>query len=430
MVGMFINTLPMVPCGRRPHRHRLAPRTTGGAGRGAAVRGGVPRRTHHAERRARRHPTVRQHGGLRELPLRRRTRSAGTGVTPGGRLRPRRHQLPPGAAGLPGLSGFGFDLAYDPELFDARPVRASLTGVPAAHRAGRRPGPARRAPSPDDRRGTAADPADGNGTQAGPPADTLGALFAAQAARTPHAEAVSCGEDARLRHPGRIGPAGSPTGSPDLRRRTRKFVALALPRCTDLVVAVLAVLKTGAACAHPPPRCPPNASGSCSPTPTRWHYHHHGDGSREWAYRFLPLDDPAVRADLDRRPAAGPAPRALPESPAYAYTSGSTGRPRASSSRTPTSSGCSPAPGTGSAGPSTTCGRSTPTPSTSVWGAVGPAAARRPAARSSPRTPPAPPGDPACSLTNRSPPSTRPRVSLSRTDAEISTSARGWRCAR
>ncbi|MFD7901371.1 amino acid adenylation domain-containing protein [Kitasatospora sp. NPDC059747] len=90
-----------------------------------------------------------------------------------------------------------------------------------------------------------------------PPADrTLPELFAEQAARTPAAAAVCCGEVAltfqeldeestRLAH--RLAALGVRAGAP---------VALALPRSADTVVAMLAVLKAGGACvsldlAHP-----------------------------------------------------------------------------------------------------------------------------------------------------------------------------------
>ncbi len=171
--------------------------------------------------------------------------------------------------------------------------------------------------------------ADWNGTEEGRPADTLDALFTAQAARTPHAEAVTCGAD-------RLDYATLDERSGQLAHRLAElgagpetFVALALPRSTDLVVAVLAVLKTGAAYLPIDPALPAErvrdlladaapvtlvtTTGTVVDTPVP----------------LLPLDDPGVRADLARRPAAGPARRALAESPAYAiYTSGSTGRPK------------------------------------------------------------------------------------------------------
>ncbi|MFI5821203.1 non-ribosomal peptide synthase/polyketide synthase [Streptomyces rishiriensis] len=227
----------------------------------------------------------------------------------------------------------GFDLAYDPELFDAASVRAlagrlcllltELADDPE------RPLTALAWTTPEERHRILVD---FNGAEAGRPTETLVDLFAAQAARTPHAEAVTCADDrldyatldalsGRLAH--RLAELGA---GPE------RFVALALPRSTDLVVAVLAVLKTGAAYLPVDPALPEervtrllddagpvtlvttSGAGIATPLPV------------------VLLDDPDVRADLARRPATGPADKALrplPESPAYAiYTSGSTGRPK------------------------------------------------------------------------------------------------------
>ncbi|MGW0927659.1 non-ribosomal peptide synthase/polyketide synthase [Streptomyces sp. NPDC002644] len=252
----------------------------------------------------------------------------------------------------------GFDLAYDPALFDAATVRALagrlsllLTGIAAD--AGR---PLRELPwtTPAERRrltggddGTApgtlpdaapavlpgAAPGSLPGTVYGRPAETLVDLFEARVARTPRAVAVTCaGEhldyaalDARanrLAH--RLAEAGA---------RPERFVALALPRGLDQVVAILAVLKTGAAYLPVDPTAPEERLTGIL------------DDARpvllvttaEAAHRarggvpVLPLDAPEVAADLAARPATGPRPatRPLPEHPAYAiYTSGSTGRPK------------------------------------------------------------------------------------------------------
>ncbi|MCZ0206373.1 condensation domain-containing protein, partial [Streptomyces sp. UMAF16] len=143
---------------------------------------------------------------------------------------------------------FGFDLGYDPELFDTPTVRSladrlcllltELADDPD------RPVRALAWTTAEERHRMLTD---WNGTAEGRPADTLDALFTAQAARTPDAEAVTCGGErldyatldarsGRLAH--RLAELGA---GPET------FVALALPRSTDLVVAVLAVLKTGAA---------------------------------------------------------------------------------------------------------------------------------------------------------------------------------------
>ncbi|WP_030785556.1 non-ribosomal peptide synthase/polyketide synthase [Streptomyces sp. NRRL S-920] len=226
---------------------------------------------------------------------------------------------------------FGFDLAYDPELFDATTVRAlgerlcllltELADDPE------RPVRSLAWTTAEERRRMLTD---WNGTEEGRPADTLDALFAAQAARTPDAEAVTCGDErldyatldaraSRLAH--RLAELGA---GPET------FVALALPRSADLVVAVLAVLKTGAAYLPIDPRLPGERvrrmladAGPVALVTTR----QTAEGVPDVPH--LLLDDPLVRADLARRPAAGPTGRALPESPAYAiYTSGSTGTPK------------------------------------------------------------------------------------------------------
>ncbi|AYN38048.1 amino acid adenylation domain-containing protein [Streptomyces dangxiongensis] len=228
---------------------------------------------------------------------------------------------------------FGFDLAYDPGLFDATTVRAlagrlcllltELADDPD------RPLRALAWTTAEERHRLLTE---WNGTAEGRPDGTLPGLFAAQAARTPHAEAVSCGDDRldyatldaranRLAH--RLAELGA---GPET------FVALALPRSTDLVVAVLAVLKAGAAYLPVDPALPAervrsiltDARPVALVTTTRT--------EAGTSVPVLLLDDPAVREDLARRPATGPADparRPTPDSPAYAiYTSGSTGRPK------------------------------------------------------------------------------------------------------
>ncbi|MTE22329.1 amino acid adenylation domain-containing protein [Streptomyces sp. TRM43335] len=229
----------------------------------------------------------------------------------------------------------GFDLAYDPELFDVGTVRAIadrlcllLTGI--ADDPGR-PLRALAWTTVEERRRMLED---WNGTEHGSPERTLVDLFEAQAARTPGATAVTCAGDhldyaeldaraGRLAH--RLAEAGA---GPE------RFVALALPRSTELVVAILAVLKTGAAYLPIDPKLPaervahllrdaaPVMLVTTAPAAGR------AEGT---AVPVLPLDDAAVRADLAHRPPGGPAParRPLPRNPAYAiYTSGSTGRPK------------------------------------------------------------------------------------------------------
>ncbi|MFJ7903269.1 non-ribosomal peptide synthase/polyketide synthase [Streptomyces sp. NPDC096198] len=229
----------------------------------------------------------------------------------------------------------GFDLAFDPDLFDPATVRALadrlcliLAGIAA---------------DPDRPLGTlpwtSAEErhrilVDWNGGEQGRPGQTLVDLFEAQAVRVPDAIAVTCGDDrldyatldaraARLAH--RLAEYGA---GPE------HYVALALPRSTDLVVAILAVLKSGAAYLPLDPRLPaervaelladagPVALVTDTASAAR------AEGTE---VPVLLLDDPAVRADLAARPADGadPSRRPDPETPAYAiYTSGSTGRPK------------------------------------------------------------------------------------------------------
>ncbi|MFG2633928.1 non-ribosomal peptide synthase/polyketide synthase [Streptomyces sp. NPDC048362] len=231
---------------------------------------------------------------------------------------------------------FGFDLAYDPALFDGTTVRSladrlcllltELADDPE------RPLRALAWTTAEERRRMLVE---WNGTEEGRPTETLVDLFTAQAARTPAAEAVCCGDERldyatlnaranRLAH--RLAELGA---GPE------RFVALALPRSCDQVVAVLAVLKTGAAYLPIDPALPaervtalladaaPVALVTTAPTAAR---------VTGTAVPLLALDDAGVRADLERRPdtdPGDPARRPLPESPAYAiYTSGSTGRPK------------------------------------------------------------------------------------------------------
>ncbi|MFH9657287.1 non-ribosomal peptide synthase/polyketide synthase [Streptomyces sp. NPDC017248] len=225
---------------------------------------------------------------------------------------------------------FGFDLAYDPELFDAATVR-SLAGrlcllLTELADDPDRPVRALAWTTAEERHRMLTG---WNGTEEGRPAATLDALFAAQAARTPGAEAVTCGGE-RLDYATLDARAGRLAHRlAELGAGPERFVALALPRSTDLVVAVLAVLKTGAAYLPVDPHLPPERLRHLLADARPVALVTTGPTAAETAVPRLLLDDPDVRADLARRPAAGPPRRALPDSPAYAiYTSGSTGRPK------------------------------------------------------------------------------------------------------
>ncbi|ATL25675.1 Siderophore biosynthesis non-ribosomal peptide synthetase modules, Bacillibactin synthetase component F [Streptomyces formicae] len=169
------------------------------------------------------------------------------------------------------------------------------------------------------------------------PRETWPSLFEAQAARTPHGIAVECQGTAvsyaelnaranRLAH-----------HLIDLGVGPEQFVAVALPRTDELVVALVALLKAGAGYLPIDPNYPADRIaymlGQARPTlfvttsetaatlPV-------GDAPR------LLLDDPATRTAVADRPAHDPtdrdrvAPLRL-EGAAYTiYTSGSTGRPK------------------------------------------------------------------------------------------------------
>ncbi|MGW6055208.1 amino acid adenylation domain-containing protein [Streptomyces sp. NPDC055189] len=175
-----------------------------------------------------------------------------------------------------------------------------------------------------------------NGTPGTPPEGTLPDLFQTQAHRTPDAPALTyegkhCGyaelnERAnRLAHH-LIGQGIGP----------ESFVALALPRTDELVVAVLAVLKAGAAYVPVDPHYPAerlaymvqDARPACVLTTGEHAAHLPGDAPR------IALDDPATAARVAAAPATDPtdADRTAPLDPAHPayviYTSGSTGRPK------------------------------------------------------------------------------------------------------
>ncbi|MFD1542539.1 non-ribosomal peptide synthetase [Nonomuraea guangzhouensis] len=166
------------------------------------------------------------------------------------------------------------------------------------------------------------------GTGTGPEGRTVTELFAEQAAARPEADAVVCG--------------GRTVGYGELEERANRlarllaargagperYVAVALPRSIDMVVAVLAVLKAGAAYL-PLDLDQPADRIAAMIDDTRPVL---AVATRESA-RALPPGLPLVEPDdpaLARLPGSAPAPAARPENPAYViYTSGSTGRPKA-----------------------------------------------------------------------------------------------------
>ena len=230
---------------------------------------------------------------------------------------------------------FGFDLAYDPDLFHADTVRtlADRLCLLFTELAADLDRPLR------DLAWTTAEErqrvlVDWNGQAQGRPEQTLADLFEAQAARTPHAEAVSHGED-RIDYATLDARANQLAHRlADLGARPERFVALALPRSVDLVVAVLAVLKAGAAYLPIDPALPaerveallrdaePVALVTLTPE---------GPADPVGGVPVVSLGDPEVRTELTRRPATGlgAGHRPMADHPAYAiFTSGSTGRPK------------------------------------------------------------------------------------------------------
>ncbi|MFI8462025.1 amino acid adenylation domain-containing protein, partial [Kitasatospora sp. NPDC085464] len=162
-------------------------------------------------------------------------------------------------------------------------------------------------------------------------------LFRAQAARTPHAPAVS-GPDGTLDY-AELDARSSRLAHLLVARGAapERFVAIALPRTAGMVVALLAVLKTGAAYLPVDPDYPAERIAfmldDTRPTlllTTGELAAALPDGGTP---RLL-LDDPALAGELAARPATAPTDAErhgalLPAHPAYViYTSGSTGRPK------------------------------------------------------------------------------------------------------
>ncbi|MFF5257090.1 amino acid adenylation domain-containing protein [Streptomyces leeuwenhoekii] len=175
-----------------------------------------------------------------------------------------------------------------------------------------------------------------NDTERPLPALLLPHLFEEQAARTPHAPAVVHGADtvsyaeldARANRVARL--LAERGAGPET------VVALMVPRSVEMIVAVLAALKSGAAYLPVDSTYPADRIGylldDARPVlavTTRASAHR-----LPQALDRIVLDDPDTARDLARRPAAGltDADRRAPltpRTPAYViYTSGSTGRPK------------------------------------------------------------------------------------------------------
>ncbi|MFD3330099.1 amino acid adenylation domain-containing protein [Streptomyces sp. NPDC058701] len=175
-----------------------------------------------------------------------------------------------------------------------------------------------------------------NLTGAPAPAALLPELIARRAAADPDRVAVECGDDS-------VTAAALEDRADRLARllisrgtRAGGLVALALPRSADLVVAALAVLKTGAAYLALDPGHPADRIGLMLDDAEPAVLLSTTDAARalRWTGATVLLDDAGTAAELLGQP-AGPVSDAerggslSPDLPAYViYTSGSTGRPK------------------------------------------------------------------------------------------------------
>nr|WNA11483.1 nonribosomal peptide synthetase [Kitasatospora sp.] len=174
-----------------------------------------------------------------------------------------------------------------------------------------------------------------SGAEQAPPTGgtTLPELFRARAAAAPASVALVCGETALSYRElddraNRLAQLLTAHGA-----GPERIVALALPRSIDLVVAVLAVLKAGAAYLPLDPEYPAarlaHMVADARPALVLAGTETEAKLPGGHGAPVLLLDDPAVLADLAGRPAHTPAVELHPDHPAYViYTSGSTGVPK------------------------------------------------------------------------------------------------------
>ena len=163
------------------------------------------------------------------------------------------------------------------------------------------------------------------------PEITLPELFEQQAARTPDATAI-VSADAELTY------AGLNQRANQLARHLNtlgagpgQLVAIAMPRSADMMVAVLAVLKSGAAYVPVDPDYPADRKTFMltDTAPVAVLTTAGAAAGLPGGLPLLVLDDPATAAGLARRDAGNLPVAAGPRDVAYViYTSGSTGRPK------------------------------------------------------------------------------------------------------
>ncbi|MYS19756.1 amino acid adenylation domain-containing protein/thioester reductase domain-containing protein, partial [Streptomyces sp. DvalAA-14] len=169
----------------------------------------------------------------------------------------------------------------------------------------------------------------GCGQVVGMPAATFPRLFVEQAARAPEAVAVRDGFQALTY--GELDAQANQLAHHLIARGVtpESVVALALPRRVELVLAVLAVFKAGAAYLPLDPAYPRGRLaymiGDAQPV--------HLVTTRDLAAQLPPTDVPTTHlagfAEFAAWPVTEPPVRRLPDQPAYViYTSGSTGRPK------------------------------------------------------------------------------------------------------
>ncbi|MGW2348910.1 non-ribosomal peptide synthase/polyketide synthase [Actinacidiphila glaucinigra] len=169
------------------------------------------------------------------------------------------------------------------------------------------------------------------GSRVPEPAETVADLLAAQAARTPDATALVFGE--RTLTYAELGAAVNRTARLLLARGAgpEKVVALGLPRSLDMVVALFAVLRTGAAYLpleldHPADRLSLMLEDA---RPLLLLTNAAVSSTLDAGTPRVLLDDPAVATELAELSGTPVEVRFSLEHPAYViYTSGSTGRPK------------------------------------------------------------------------------------------------------
>ncbi|MBA8923573.1 amino acid adenylation domain-containing protein [Kutzneria viridogrisea] len=168
-----------------------------------------------------------------------------------------------------------------------------------------------------------------NDTAAPVPVISLPAMFEAQVRATPDAPAVVF-EETTVTY-AQLNARANQLAHALIARGVgaEQIVALALPRSAEMIVALLAVFKTGAAGLPVDPEYPAERiSFMLSDARPSLLLTHAGFAPADTPR--LVVDDPVTAAEISRGPETDPGPRAEPANAAYViYTSGSTGTPKA-----------------------------------------------------------------------------------------------------